>query len=352
MINNDACVLWQLSAKEKLDDNHFECHLILEYKDRTALSVDINALDNKEKDWLRLTRVKTPFKGFSESDIPIKYNLSLFTSCFMDFDALKQIKPRIKCVYLWIASINQEVGLELVYPLSDLKDVESRASNKIFVQLYPKIPSQRYIDLEDDLEEIENFRDLLDRFKVKPKNAKVIEKAISIKQPEIPKKPIAVSKPNSPKQPKIKAKTSQNKSITDNSYDLELLEIVDDVIWGIFSKQDLDDLVEGFRDWERVHGKNTLIARLPKSLADKISNGFDILFWTSGQGVSNMVLDNRPPRHTMVLSLVNTNTASISDGIGYCLQRPTSLDKTWTYQRWHTFECQKNEISKVVSVTF
>ncbi|MEZ7519010.1 hypothetical protein ACQKDA_09705 [Psychrobacter sp. NPDC078370] len=369
MTSNDVCVLWQLSAKKKLDSNDFECRLILEYKDRTSIGViDINTLGNNEESWLRLIREEAPFSGFSESDIPIKYNLSLFISCFMDFNKLRQLQPKLKYVYLWIAARHVEVGLETVYPLSDLKDVESRASNRIFVQMYPKIPSQKYVDLEDDLGGVENFQGLLEKIQGQSEQTVGTEVPVSIKKPKatkkltstqdikVVKKSVVTQEVKAAKEPIIEAKSRQDISSVANSSDGIGLEILGtenaDVIWGIFSKQDLDDLVEGFKDWERVHGKNTLLARLPKSLADKIGGEFNIVFWTSGQGISNMVVDDRPPRHTMVMGLVKSVADNISHGIGYCIQRPTSLDKMWTHQKWHALECQDNDILKVTTVIF
>ena len=370
MTSNDMCVLWQLSGQKKLDNNNFECFLILEHKDRKLVDViDINTLDNSEENWLRLIREEEPFRGFSEFDVPIKYNLSLFISCFMDFKTLQQLQPKLKCIYLWIAARHEEVGLEMVYPLSDLKDVESRASNKIFVQIYPKIPSQKYIDLEDDLAEFEIFQDLLERIQGQSEKAVIIEESTPIKKPKVTKKPtsdqdikvvkksIVAQEATAAKEPIVETKNSQDSSCAADSPDgtgIEILGTEDaDVIWGILSKQDLEDLVEGFYDWQRVHGKNTLLARLPKSLVNKIDNKFKIVCWTSGQGISNMIVDSRPPRHTMVLGIINISDKKDSNhGIGYCIQRPTSLDKMWTHQKWHNLKCNSNEILEVTAASF
>lgn len=369
MMSNDVCALWQLSVQNKLDNNNFECCLILEHRDRALVDViDINASDNQEENWLRLIREEAPFSGFSESDIPIKYNLSLFISCFMDFKKLQQIQPKLKRVYLWIAARHEEVGLEMVYPLSDLKDVESRASNKIFVQMYPKIPSQKYIDVEDALGEFESFQDLLEKIQGQFEKAVITKELTPIKKSKVTKKPtsdqdikvvkksVVTQEVTAAREPITEAKNSQDTSSVTTSSDGTSLKILGlenaDVIWGIFSKQDLDDLVEGFKDWERVHGKNTLLARLPKSLADKIGGEFEVVFWTSGQGISNMVVDDRPPRHTMVMGLIKTIANDTSYGIGYCIQRPTSLDKVWNHQKWHALECQNNDILRVTTANF
>lgn len=359
MIDNDKWVLWRLSTQEKLDENNFECCLVLEYRDNLpAKCIDINALENHNQKWLNLVRKEFPFNNLSDNDLPIKDNLSLFISCFINVYVLLEEQPKLAYIYLLTSAKKEQIYLETVYPLSQLKEIEPRNLNKIFVQMYPKIPSERYVELEDKGWDSEGWSGLLALIQGQSEKAVATKELTSIKRSKSPKKlrPAqdikAINKLRATQQPITKAKSSQNISSTDDSPDIELLETADDVIWGIFSKQDLDDLVEGFKDWERVHGKNTLIARLPKSLADKIGNGFDILFWTSGQGVSDMILDNRPPRHTMVVSLVKTNTAGISHGIGYCLQRPTSLDKIWTHQKWHTIECQNNEVLKVKAVTF
>ena len=369
MINDDRWVLLRLSTQEKLDDNNFDCRLVLEYRDHSpAKCIDINAIENCNKKWLTLVRKESPFANLSDTDIPIKDNLSLLISCFINVYALLEEQPQLEYIYLLTSAKHEQIHLETVYPLSQLKEIEPRNLNKIFVQLYPKIPSERYEELEDKGLDSEGWSGLLELIQGHTEQTVVTKEPTSIKKPKVTKKlipnqDIKVTKKSrvtqevtAAKKPIIEAKSSQDTSSTATSSDATNIEVLDtegaDTIWGIFSKQDLEDLVEGFKDWERVHGKNTLIARLPKSLADKIGGEFDIVFWTSGQGIGNMVVDNRPPRHTMVMGLVKIAANDNSYGIGYCIQRPTSLDKVWNHQKWHALECQNNDILRVTTANF
>jgi hypothetical protein len=369
MIHDDMWVLCRLTTQEKLDKNNFECCLVLEYKDKSsAKCIDINAIKNHNKTWLSLVRKESPFSNFSDTDIPIKDNLSLFISCFIDVYTLLEEQPQLEYIYLLASSKHEQIHLETVYPLSQLKEIEPRNLNRIFVQMYPKIPSERYEELEDKDLDSENWSGLLALIQGKIEQAIVTEAPIPIKKPKVTKKPkpdqdikvvkklVVTQEVIATKEPIMEAKNSQDTFSIATSSDDTRLEILGtenaDVIWGIFSKQDLDDLVEGFKDWERVHGKNTLLARLPKSLADKIGGEFEVVFWTSGQGISNMVVDDRPPRHTMVMGLVKTIANDTSYGIGYCIQRPTSLDKVWNHQKWHSLECENNDILRVTTANF
>ena len=328
MIDDDIWVLWRLSTQQHLDNNNFECSLILESSDCSPLEViDINIAEVHKKIWLRLVRKEAPFDTISDIDIPIKNNLSLFLSGFIDVEALINLKPDLAYIYLWASAKHEKIYFETLYPLSKLNEkAESRDFSKNCIQIYPKTPSQKNVDLEDKMLEANDLSHLLTIIQHQ------VEEVIVVKELEIAKELITESE------------------VDLDSFNLEMLDSNDvDSVWRIFSKQDLEDLVEGFNDWQRVHGKNTLIARLPKSLVEKLSGEFSIVFWTSGQGISNMIVDDKPPRHTMVLGITNR---SGDQGIGYCIQRPTSLDKMWTHQKWHSLECSNSEILKVEPVSF
>ncbi len=328
MIDDDMWVLWRLSTQQNLENNSFECSLVLESSDGSPLEViDINIAEVHAKSWLRLVRQEAPFDIISEIDIPIKNNLSLFLSGFIDVETLIKLKPDLAYIYLWASAKHEKIYLETLYPLSKLNEkAESRDFSKNCIQIYPETPSQKYVDLEDQILEAKDLSHLLTIIQHQVKEVTVV------KELEITEEIITESE------------------VDQNSFDIEMLDSNDvDSVWGIFAKQDLDNLVEGFNDWQRVHGKNTLIARLPKRLSNKLDGEFNVVFWTSGQGISNMIVDDKPPRHTMVLGITNR---SGDQSIGYCIQRPTSLDKMWTHQKWHSLECSNSEILRVEPVNF
>ena len=328
MIDDDMWVLWRLSTQQNLENNSFECSLVLESADGSPLEViDINIAEVHAKSWLRLVRQEAPFDIISDIDIPIKNNLSLFLSGFIDVEALIKLKPDLAYIYLWASAKHEKIYLETLYPLSKLNEkAESRDFSKNCIQIYPETPSQKYVDLEDQILEAKDLSHLLTIIQHQ------VEEVTVVKELEITEEIITESE------------------VDQNSFDIEMLDSNDvDSVWGIFAKQDLDNLVEGFNDWQRVHGKNTLIARLPKRLSNKLDGEFNVVFWTSGQGISNMIVDDKPPRHTMVLGITNR---SGDQSIGYCIQRPTSLDKMWTHQKWHSLECSNSEILKVEPVSF
>ena len=328
MIDDDMWVLWRLSTQQNLENNSFECSLVLESADGSPLEViDINIAEVHAKSWLRLVRQEAPFDIISDIDIPIKNNLSLFLSGFIDVEALIKLKPDLAYIYLWASAKHEKIYLETLYPLSKLNEkAESRDFSKNCIQIYPETPSQKYVDLEDQILEAKDLSHLLTIIQHQ------VEEVTVVKELEITEEIITESE------------------VDQNSFDIEMLDSNDvDSVWGIFAKQDLDNLVEGFNDWQRVHGKNTLIARLPKRLSNKLDGEFNVVFWTSGQGISNMIVDDKPPRHTMVLGITNR---SGDQSIGYCIQRPTSLDKMWTHQKWHSLECSNSEILRVEPVNF
>lgn len=340
-----------LVTQEKSDDAPFECCLILEYNDESRVDViDINDIKNDSKTWLDLVHKRRPIDNNDNSNRRSNSKNSLFLSYLIDTDLLLKEKPRLAHIYLWASTSarDEKIHLETVYPFSQLIPTSSLNLNKIFIQVYPILSddksSQRYYEIENHRIDSEGFKELLALIQEQPEKIIVTESPISTKQSIIAKQPVIIEEPTT------ESDSNQNAS---NDFNLEILDQKEeDVVWGIFSKQDLSDLVEGFYDWQRVHGKNTLIARLPTDLSEKISKHFDIVFWTSGQGISNMVVDNRPPRHTMVVSVIkNSDNNSSNYGIGYCIQRPTSLDKVWTHQQWHRLECSDNKILTVTPIT-
>lgn len=338
-------VLWQLSTQKKIDDNNFECSLILESSDCSPLEViDVNIAEVYEKTWLRLVRKEAPFNSVFDIDTVIENKSSLYLTGFIDIEALIIRRPKLEYIYLWASASarDEKVHLETVYPLSNLTPLPSLNLNKVFLQIYPilsdnKLP-QRYNEIEDKRVDSQGVEELLELIRNQLKESWLTGKPMLAEQNIVNNKSIDIQTPI------IDCKVDQD------SFDIEVLDGSDvDAVWAIFSKQDLEDLVEGFNDWQRVHGKNTLIARLPKRLVDKLSGEFSIVFWTSGQGISNMIVDDKPPRHTMVLGITNR---SGDRSIGYCIQRPTSLDKMWTHQKWHSLECSNSEILKVEPVGF
>ncbi|ALF60572.1 hypothetical protein [Psychrobacter urativorans] len=341
-----------LAPQEKSADTPFECCLILEYNDESRVDViDINDIKNDSKTWLDLVHKRRPLDNGDKSSKKSNNKNSLFLSYLIDTDLLLKEKPRLAHIYLWASTSarDEKIHLETVYPFSQLIPTSSLNLNKIFIQVYPILSdaqsSQKYHEIENQRIDSEGFIALLALIQEQPKKIIVTESPIPTKQSLIAKQPVMIKE--------LITESESNQDASDD-FNLEILDQKEeDVVWGIFSKQDLSDLVEGFYDWQRVHGKNTLIARLPTDLSEKISKHFDIVFWTSGQGISNMVVDNRPPRHTMVIGIIKTSGSDkehISHGIGYCIQRPTSLDKMWTHQQWHRLECSDNEILTVTPI--
>lgn len=302
MINDDKWVLWRLSTQETVEINDFAYRLVLGYADNSPVSlIDIDRIDSNEQEWLRVVHEKD--------------SSSLVVSCFIDLNALLKNKLHLAYIYLCATSDPGTIKLQTLYPVSDIEEVETRELNKIFVQIYPKIPLQEFEALEDAWLDTEGLPELLTRIKRQTEEALIVKEAVVIEKPMLIEEPIIDS-------------TREQDSI-----ELELQDcLYDDTVWNVFSAQDLEDLIEGFKDWQRVHGKNDLTDQIPASLVAKMGQRYSVAFWTSGQGVSNMVRDHNPPRHTMLISLIQSTG---EHGIGYCIQKPTSLDRTWSHQRWH-----------------
>ena len=312
-------LLWQLlSNQKKLVDNNFEYCLILEYKDKPAIDININirAPDEEHNPWLRIMHTVTKASR-KHADNTIQDKTTLRLSGFIDLDKLLQLEPSLSHIYLWTStSLKREyIYLEtLCFEANnslEKQKLRTLNANKNFVELYPisskDQPSERYSQIEDQRIDSEGFQDLLALIRG-DKEDFVDDTAIN-----------------------------SNSLVVANKNNIQ----------NVFSKKDLKDLEEGFNEWQRVHGKNELIDKLPESLINKISTEFEIVFWTSGQGVSNMIKDNNPPRHTMVLSIVQKSS---KNGIGYCIQRPTSLDNVWTHKQWHKIKYSDSEILEVLAL--
>ena len=98
-------VLWQLSTQKKLDDNNFECSLILESSDCSPLEViDVNVAEVSEKTWLRLVRKEAPFDSVSDIEAAIENKSSLYLTGFIDIEALTIRRPKLAYIYLFIIS--------------------------------------------------------------------------------------------------------------------------------------------------------------------------------------------------------------------------------------------------------
>lgn len=315
MMNEGMWVLWRLSTQENIDDTHFECHLILEYKDHSpAQCINMHPIANGHEKWLHVVHKQAPFTTFRDTDIPVQNNLSLFISCFINVYALLAEQPQLEHIYLLTSATHEPIYLETVYPLTQLTDIEPRKLNKIFVQLYPKLPSERYEVLEERLTEVQSVTETL-----------------------------AIMSGDA-----VEPTFAEPDNLPPSATDLAPLPQIEAcAIEKRFSKQDLRELREGFQAWIRAHGKNEMGDRLPESLLEKMGDEYDIAFWTSGQGVSNMVRDHNPPRHTMVLSIIHKSN---QEGLGYCIQRPTSLDRDWTHKRWHHIKCSDSEILEVLAL--
>lgn len=343
MMKEDAWVVFRLSTTEKMSDQEFEYSLILEDSDGTLEVIDILKANNQNLSWLEISYEREPV-DLNNTDISIKCNLSLLSCCFLNIKRLLETRKKLSHIYFWTIAKQEMIYLEVLYPLSEIKNIVTKKESKFFLQLYPQIPSEDFEVLEDNAITINSLAALLDLFNQKNKG-----------EPEpyiydLQVKDVATELSNI--ELNFDTYPSNGESLTDiyttnekyTKSNNELSSNNNDLSLKIFSKQDLKDLEEGFNEWQRAHGKNELIDKLPESLINKISTEYEIVFWTSGQGVSNMVRDNNPPRHTMVLSIIQKSS---KNGIGYCIQRPTSLDKVWTHKQWHKIKYSDSEILEV-----
>lgn len=296
-------LLWQLfSNQKKTSDQSFEYRLVLEYEDKQPLDIDISFVNqsNKHAPWLSLTNAKAPFK---DDRIPNRTQASLCIAGFINLNLLLEEEPTLSNIYLWASTLAKR---EQIYVETKCFDIGSSLessktssvnSNKNFIELYAKspqkTPSDRYEQIESQRIDSEGFSELL---------------ALIRKDEE-----------------DIHQQDGQ-KSLSD---------------------EDFKSLVDGFNEWQRSRGRNELIDKLPDNLVDKLKDRYEIAFWSGGQGISNMIRDDNPPRHTMVLSI---NDKSSQEGYGYCIRKPTSLDRVWAYQKWHKIKFSDNEIVEVSAI--
>ena len=317
MTNDDEWVLWRLSTLEKVESNAFAYQLILGFADQSPVClVDIDRIDSNTQEWLRVVR------GNDSSPLVV--------SCFIDMHSLLKHNPQLAYIYLCATVDSGTLKLQTLYPVSDIEEVETRELNKIFVQIYPKIPSQEFEVLEDTWLDTEGLPELVTRIQAQTAESATVGGPMAIKE-----KPAA-------EMSRLILEPMAENHLEQDSNNLEISEHQDENnVWSIFSAQDLEDLIEGFKDWQRVHGRNDLTDQIPASLVAKMGQRYSVAFWTSGQGVSNMVRDHNPPRHTILISLIQSEG---EHGIGYCIQRPTSLDRTWSHQKWHRLVFNDSEI--------
>lgn len=356
MMKEDAWAVFRLSTTEKMRSQNFEYSLILEDSDGTLEVIDIQEASNQNLSWLEVSYERDPV-DLDNVDVLVKENLTLLSSCFVNVRKLLESRVKLAYIYFWTIAKQEIVYLEVLYPLSEIKNIVTKKEDKFFLQLYPQIPSEKFETLEDGASSIRSLEDLLSLFKqqneeqLKSKISNLQKDDADIKSSNLDLSNVYLSDielnfdiDSTNDDSSLGMDLSNKKSNTSN----EKLKLENqDCIQKIFSKQDLKDLVEGFNDWQRAHGKNELINKLPESLISKMGDTYQIAFWTSGQGVSNMIRDNNPPRHTMVLSIIQTSS---QQGIGYCIQRPTSLDKVWTHKKWHDLKYSDGEILEVVAI--
>ena len=385
MKNDDLWILWRLSTQEKLERQRFECSLILEFTDHSKPQVinldelSSNTHHNNGVDgltdsnqgiynqWLHIQRKTAPFSQLHDADVPNQNNLSLLLSCFIDVEALLRGQPKLAYIYLWAAAKYQKIYLETLYPLSQLRDIELREPNQVFVQMYPKIPSEKYVDMDYEFDDSKTLPELLARIwgSSEPEEQQERPKQKNIPELKEPQKPALTSE-----KPELNSheiiggdEAIDAQADSDNHVQIgsihENPDIAEDVmatnndgnpsIWGPFSSQDLADLIQGFNDWQRAYGRHELADHLPATLLTKLDGEYQVAYWTSGQGVSNMILDNNPPRHTMVLGFIEKQS---QHGIGYCIQKPSSLDNIWAHKQWHTLHCTEGKIAKVTPLFY
>lgn len=335
MMKEDAWVVFRLSTTEEIKSQNFEYNLILEDSDGTLEVIDIQEASNQNLSWLVVSYERNPV-DLDNIDVSIKCNLSLLSSCFVNVKKLLQSRVRLAHIYFWTIAKKEIISLEVLYLLSEIKNIVTKKEDKFFLQLYPQLPSEKFEELEDNVSSIYSLKallNLLDQMNKRKLKSKTLDTKVEF-----------ISNDRNSEALNFNTDSIDQKS---NLGNFKKMIGAEDCIQKVFSKQDLKDLVDGFNDWQRAHGQNELVDKLPESLISKIGDTYQIAFWTSGQGVSNMIRDNNPPRHTMVLSIIQTSS---QQGIGYCIQRPTSLDKVWTHKKWHDLKYSDDEILEVVAI--
>lgn len=351
MMKEDAWIVFRLSTTEEMRSQNFGYSLILEESDGTLEVIDIQEASNQNLSWLEVSYERDPV-DLSNVDVLVKENLTLLSSCFVNIKKLLKSRVRLAHIYLWIIAKQEMVYLEVLYPLSEIKNIVTKKESKFFLQLYPQIPSEKFEALEDGASNVNNLEDLLSLFKQQNEQHSKSEifdlqkedAGINFSNIDLSNIEQNLDMDSNDDDSSLDIGVSKKKS---SKSDEKFKEKNQDCIQKVFSKQDLKDLVDGFNDWQRAHGQNELVDKLPESLISKMGNTYQIAFWTSGQGVSNMVRDDSPPRHTMVLGIIQKSS---QQGVGYCIQRPTSLDKIWQHKKWHELKYSDTEIIEVSAI--
>ncbi len=372
------------------------CRLFIEYNDGSLpMAVDLMAPQDLQQhhDWLRVAMAPSRDKHSSFSELSSlghrhsksKQMLSMM-SCFIDLSAhalfttnrLTSTKPtstkptskkvdginrtflldNIASIYLWILAPDTALQLSKAYCFNHPSyNTNKENLNSIFERIYP-LDSQ---DTEDNLlklsQQTHEWDVLWDALSAKyTANAALLKgmnlDALLKAMAPLVLTEVADGQPQSEPKPKPKPTTA----------------LTPKKVWQDFSKDDLDNLVVAFNDWQQARGQHTLSYYLKAELQQKIDAGYELAFWSNGTGVSEVVKESKPPRHTSVFSLrvathpndMNTdknknknhhnnhnissdliNTAAAFcvqkevEGIAYCIKKPTSLDRSWTPNQWH-----------------
>ncbi len=322
-------------AFEAFQNNYF---LVLE-KGKAADfdKIPLNLNDSSTSDFgLQLTSSETPSPAISGS---------------LDIDKLLENDATISVVYLWSSSIEQERSfLQKLYiksnqPILLSSDLTFEPFEGL-AQIYPKTRAPNFSCIKKILENTSNLpTDII------PPQDYDSDKAIKYKYQALPESlsNLESTKTESFKSEGSRIEDTQTKSLQ-KEYELELIddeEIIPtakDSVWQVFSIRNVDSLLEGFQEWLKSAGRGSLEDRLPADFMDKMTDDYKIAFWTSGQGVSTMVPDLSPPRHTFVLGILHLTEHT---GLAYCIQKPTSLDKIWAHQQWHYIKVIDNKITEV-----
>ena len=351
MMKEDAWVVFRLSTTEEMKNQNFEYSLILEDSEGTLEVIDIQKASNQNLSWIEVSYEQDPV-DLSNVDVLVKENLTLLSSCFINVKKLFESRLRLAHIYFWTIAKQEMVYLEVLYPLSEIKNIVTQKKHEFFLQLYPQIPSEKFEALEDGASNVNNLKDLLSLFK-QQNEQQPKSKIFDLQKEDADTNFSNIDMSNIELNLDMDSKyddASLNIGFSDkksSKNDEKIKEENQNCIQKVFSKQDLKDLVDGFNDWQRAHGQNELVDKLPESLTSKMGNTYQIAFWTSGQGVSNMVRDDSPPRHTMVLGIIQKSS---QQGVGYCIQRPTSLDKIWQHKKWHDLKYSDTEIIEVSAI--
>lgn len=339
-------VFFQITfSQEDFDNFDGKCHLILQ-KDG-SLDIDNIQLNIKDSEghqdgiqWVNSDKLPAVLSACIDMGINDKLNNDLM----------------VTAVYLWFPQfINQETLLvEALYiepnqPINLENDFIVKNSTQRLLQIYPKLPSPHIKTLEARLEsqnhsvdKVELAKDYEDNKEIQYKYQLFVDDA-DLKENSLKE---SILKDSALKEDDLKSDPIYQLEMID---ELELIEEEaptnsENAIWEAFDAADLQSLLDGFQDWLKASGRGDLSDRLPQSLIEKLSGDYKLEFWTSGQGVSTMILDTNPPRHSFAISIIQPQK---NTGIAYCIQKPTNLDTAWSHQRWHDITICDNTITAV-----